>query len=362
MIPAKLIVDKRSMPGVPNALSNLLVRHVSGGVSSIGFKSYKQGKESFYGTAIDVAWCDEEPLDLQIYSEIVTRTMTTDGIVYTTSTPLAGMTPFVESFEKHADFIGDSHPCISRDFYIDPDGKTSKAIIRGGWDHVPWLSEDAKREILAATPENLRDARSKGIPAVGEQNVYALTWDQISVPSFPIPEHYRCWYGLDVGGNTAACFFAEDPDTSTIYLYDEYVGKQQPPVIHAYAIKERGAWMHGAVDPHAGDTNSSGEKVLEIYRNLGLNLRKANNAVEGGLTEVWNLLSVGKLKIFDRCRQLRGEYSKYRRDKDGKVVKKDDHLMDAMRYGIVTGRRLAERQPGKGAVNGRAKSRYDAIR
>ena len=60
---------------------------------------------------------------------------------------------------------------------------------------------------------------------------------------------------------------------------------------------------------------------------------RAENAVEAGITEVWNPLVSGRLKVMaSLCNWFR-EFRKYHRDDkgSGKIVKRDDHLMDAMR-------------------------------
>jgi phage terminase large subunit-like protein len=75
------------------------VRHVSGEYSRLGFKSYEQGWEEFQGTAKDIVWLDEEP-SMEIYTECLIRTMTTDGLVMLTFTPKHGWTDVVQSFLK----------------------------------------------------------------------------------------------------------------------------------------------------------------------------------------------------------------------------------------------------------------------
>jgi phage terminase large subunit-like protein len=95
MIRGSCIADIRK--GVDGAIETAWIRHISGGVSTLGFKSYKQGIQSFAGTAKHVVWVDEEcPFD--IYIECLTRTMTTSGIIYLTFTPLQGMTQTVLHF------------------------------------------------------------------------------------------------------------------------------------------------------------------------------------------------------------------------------------------------------------------------
>lgn len=101
MVPGRLITQVRRRAGIPDAFDTVRVKHVSGGDSIIGFKSYDQGRRSFQGTGKDFIWLDEEcPQD--VYNECLLRTMTTDGVVYVTFTPLSGMTMFIQDFLKDA--------------------------------------------------------------------------------------------------------------------------------------------------------------------------------------------------------------------------------------------------------------------
>jgi len=103
LIPARCIVDTTPKSGVPNAVMDVYVRHasggadVSGGVSVLGLKSYDQKRISFQGTDKHVIWLDEEP-DMGIYTECLTRTVTTNGIVMCTFTPLMGLSEVVLLF------------------------------------------------------------------------------------------------------------------------------------------------------------------------------------------------------------------------------------------------------------------------
>ena len=64
----------------------------------------------------------------------------------------------------------------------------------------------------------------------------------------------------------------------------------------------------------------------------------AVNAVEAGILKCYRMMTQGRLKIFKSCTHTLEEFRLYRRDeKNGKVVKEDDHLMDAMRYLIMSG-------------------------
>ncbi|PZR86427.1 MAG: DNA packaging protein, partial [Hyphomicrobiales bacterium] len=68
MIPGDSIVSWSRKTGVPNALDSVTVKHVSGGKSTLGFKSYDAGRTKWVGETLDLVWFDEEP-DLEIYTE-----------------------------------------------------------------------------------------------------------------------------------------------------------------------------------------------------------------------------------------------------------------------------------------------------
>ena len=100
MIPGHLIVHTNPKAGVPNAVDTVYVRHVSGRNSILQFKSYDQKRRGFEGTERDGIWLDEEP-PLDIYTECLTRTMTTNGLVMITFTPLAGISEVVKIGRAH---------------------------------------------------------------------------------------------------------------------------------------------------------------------------------------------------------------------------------------------------------------------
>jgi hypothetical protein len=74
-----------------------------------------------------------------------------------------------------------------------------------------------------------------------------------------------------------------------------------------------------------------------VYRDLGLDIEGANHAVDAGLYATWTRLSAGRLKVMRSCQHWLREYRMYRRDETGKIVKNDDHLMDATRYMVMSG-------------------------
>lgn len=228
-----------------------------------------------------------------------------------------------------------------------PEITASKYMVTAGWDDAPHLTLDAKRDLLEATPPYLRDARSKGIPSLGSGAIYPIPESDIAVSHFNIPAWWPRCYGLDVGWNrTAALWAAWDPSTGICYLYAEHYRGIAEPAVHSEAIKARGAWMSGVCDPAArGSSQRDGEKLLDLYRQLGLSLTLADNAVDAGIYDTWAALSTGRLKVMNHLLNFFNEYRLYRRDENGRIVKKHDHLMDVMRYLVRSGRAVAK-QPG----------------
>lgn len=109
MIPKHLIEDATPKAGVPGAVDTVYVKHVTGRPSTISFKQYKQGRKAFEGTKRDVIWFDEEA-GMDVYNEALLRITSakgfayregdeqSKGIVYTTFTPLEGLSELVLSF------------------------------------------------------------------------------------------------------------------------------------------------------------------------------------------------------------------------------------------------------------------------
>lgn len=97
MVPGDAIGATTWKSGIADLADTVMVRHVSGGLSRLGLKSYAQGRGAFEGTAQHGIWIDEEP-DMSVFVEILMRTMTTDGIVILTFTPLEGYSDVVMAF------------------------------------------------------------------------------------------------------------------------------------------------------------------------------------------------------------------------------------------------------------------------
>lgn len=97
MVPADSLLDWGRRQGVADSLDNAVIRHASGGSSTLGFKSYDQGRQKWQSETLDFVWFDEEP-PMDIYMEGLTRTNATGGMTFITFTPLLGMSDVVSMF------------------------------------------------------------------------------------------------------------------------------------------------------------------------------------------------------------------------------------------------------------------------
>ena len=315
---------------ITDSFSNVKVRHVSGGLSTLFFKSFDQGREAFQGTEVDVILLDEEP-PLAVYIECLTRTMTNEGLVMLTFTPLRGMSETVNSFFPDCDI----HEGVI----------SGRHVTMAGWDDAPHLTEQAKEEMLATYPPFMRLARSRGLPQMGVGVIYPVDPENYVTTPHELPDHWKRAFAMDVGWNCTAALWGAWDDDGKLTVYAEHYARQATPLENSHGITGRGPWIPGVIDPASGGANQKdGSTLLDEYRTLGLDLTPADNSVEAGIMRVWTLLSTGKLVIFTNCVNLLRELRGYIRDERGRVLKENDHACDALRYLCMSGPGVARVQ------------------
>jgi phage terminase large subunit-like protein len=330
-IPFSCLRDTSMRQGVADAVASVVVRHVCGEDSVIQFNSYDQGRTKWQADTVDYVWFDEEP-PLPIYSEGLTRTNATNGLVFVTFTPLLGMSEVVKRFllEK-------------------PESSTVTTMTIDDAEHYTQEQRDA---IIASYPEHEREARAKGIPILGSGRVFPIAEDAIKVTAFAIPPHWPRVVGLDFGIDhpTAVVWLAWDRDNDVLYVTDCYRVKDQSIVIHAAGIKARGDWVPVAW-PHDGlqRDKGSGEQLAAQYKAQGLNMMKdratfedGSNGVEAGVAEMLARMQTHRLRVFAHLEDWFEEFRLYHR-KDGMIVKMTDDLLSATRYAMMM-RRFAKTQ------------------
>jgi phage terminase large subunit-like protein len=159
-IPRDALGELVSARGVADLLDTIKVKHDSGGLSTIGLKSYLSGREKFQGETLHCVWLDEEPL-ADIYLEALARTNIGSNPVYLTFTPLLGVSETVRRFLMEK----------------SPDRSITSMTI----DDVQHYSAEEKARIIASYPAHELEARTKGIPALGSGRVFPIPEEQIAI-------------------------------------------------------------------------------------------------------------------------------------------------------------------------------------
>src|SRR5215813_12576996 len=323
-IPKDAIVELVSARGIPDLLDTIRVKHVSGGTSLIGLKSYATGREKFQGETLDWVWFDEEPPS-DIYTEGLTRTNVGANPVWMTFTPLLGVSTVVKRFlhEKSSDRY-----------------KVVMTI-----DDVEHYSDDEKKTIIASYPAHEAEARVKGIPVLGSGRVFPVAEETLAIDQRDLPPHWPRIGGMDFGWDHpfAAVELAWDRDSDVVYVARTHRLREASPIIHAAALRAWGkelcwAWPR---DGNRETLEGAGVALAAQYRTQGLNMLhefshylEGTVPVEAGLMAMLTRMQMGKLKVFKHLNDWFEEFRLYHR-KDGKVVKEGDDLMAATRYGIM---------------------------
>lgn len=327
-IPAANIIDLKRARGVADAVETILVKHVSGGVSSATSKAYKDGREAWQSETLDGIWMDEEP-PASIFSEAQARTTTTQGIIFLTFTPLKGLSEVVAKFWPR--------PLPG---YSD----TSMTI-----DDVSHIPAALKQAEIDKYPEHERDARAYGLPMLGSGLIYPVPDDLIMEDDrvdADIPPHWYKIIGLDIGYEhpTTAVLVAHDRDADRVHVLRTHRLSRAVPALHAAAIRPWGdipvAWPRDALQH---DKGGSCEQIAKQYRDLGLAMLPGPTefgdargyGVEAGLIDILQRMQTDRFRVARSLVDWHEERRGYHR-KDGKVVKERDDLMDATRYAIMS--------------------------
>lgn len=349
-IPGDSIIKWSRRHGTPNTVESVSVRHESGGASVLSLPSYDQGRTKWQADTVDMVWFDEEPPD-DVYSEGLTRTNATGGMVFMTFTPLKGMSEVVSRF------------------LLEP--SPSRNVTQMSIEEAPHYSPEQIAQIIASYKPHELEARTKGTPILGSGRVFPIEEERIKCDPFQIPGHFAQIGAMDFGWDHpfAAVKLAWDRDTDTIYVTSCYRVREETPLVQAAALKPWGsmsmrndvqwlpwAWPHDGLQHDKG----SGEQLAEQYRRQGLRLTRKHatfedgtNGFEAGIMEMYGRMKIGKLKVFSNLTEWFEEFRLYHR-KDGQVVKLRDDLMSSTRIGIMMKRKAIPQVSSVGRAPTRA--------
>jgi phage terminase large subunit-like protein len=323
-IPKECLVDVITARGIADLVDIIRVSHASGGISTITLKSYSAGREKFQGSTLDYVALDEEA-PIEIYSEALTRTNATRGLVWSTFTPLQGVSEVVRRF-----------------LYEESD---DRALIQMTIDDVDHYDEEQREQIVASYSEHEVEARTRGVPVMGSGVIFPVPRRLIECDHREIPSHWARIGGMDFGYSSAfaAVELAHDRDTDTVYLIRAFKIKESTPIMHAATLRAWGRHLRWAW-PRDGARKSlegAGIPLARQYEDQGLNMlfehaqhEDGGVSVEAGLMSWLDRMKSGRFKVFYGMEDFWQEFALYHR-RDGKVFKENDHILDAVRYALM---------------------------
>lgn len=354
-IPKDCIVSHKLKRSIANAVDYVVIKHKSGGLCRIYFKSYEQGRKKWQGKPVTGGvWLDEEP-PADIWGEAMARTTATESMLYMTFTPLMGPTAVVRSF------------------YPNPD-TPEKAFVVMGLEDALHISSERHELIKKQYAQHERRARIDGLPVLGEGHIYPLDRAEFEVEAFEIPKHFHRIIGLDLGRGgehpTAWVHLAIDRDSDIIYVTEIYKNTSPIVSVHASSLRHHKhvpvAWPHDG-SMQSGHTNRGITLTYaDLYRHEGVKMLKdcattqeGTNSVEAGILLIWNRLVSGRLKVFHHLNDVFEEMNGYYR-KNGRIVKECDDLLDAIRYAVMM-ERYATRSGGSPAKSPRRSRTWNPL-
>lgn len=330
-IPKHLFIERPSLArGVTDAYDTMQIRHASGGISTCTFKSYEQGRTKFQGEPVDLIWCDEEP-PMDIYSECLTRTTATKGMVLITFTPLKGKSAVVIRF-------------------MDEPSEDRAMVVMTIRD-VGHISKEEADSIIAGYPAHERAARANGVPMMGEGRIFPYADEVVQEPPLLtewIPLHWTKLWSIDfgIGHAFAATLMLWDRDRDILHVHDAFKMKDALPIMHAPRMRTVAAQVPVAW-PQDGTQRekSTGETLASVYRKERLLMlpdhatwEDGGNSTEAGILEMQQRMLTGRFKVAEHLGAWYEEFRVYHR-KDGAIVKLNDDVMSATRVGVMAKRK-----------------------
>ena len=138
---------------------------------------------------------------------------------------------------------------------------------------------------------------------------FSIPERQIVVDPFPIEETWPQAFGMAITRNAVAALWGARDPSGTIYLYAEHLFAHAEPSENIRAIKKLGEWIPGVLNLSAiKRSQTDKDRIAQLYRSLGLNIRPAVDGEEAAVYQLWQLLASSKLKVFSNLSAFLAEY------------------------------------------------------
>ena len=326
-----LVVPPKMSRGVPDGIDTLQVRHCTDGqpdgtLSAAVFMSYADGRAKWASDEWDGAWLDEEP-DLEIYTEALTRSNTSMGPCLLTFTPLRGVSDVVQRFVEH---------------------KPGTSMVSMTLEDALHFTPEQRVAIADSYPDHEKEARTLGLPMLGEGKIFKHPENLVRVDPFDIPRHWAILGALDFGVDHpfAAVKLAWDRENDQVFVINSYRERGLTPIAHASALRHWGnirwSWPHDGNQRRVGLDGRSFKQVAQFYRDEGMDLisehaqygDERGNGSEAAILDMQQRLERGGLHVFAHLENWFEEYRYYHR-KDGQPVAVREDLLKATMYGLM---------------------------
>jgi phage terminase large subunit-like protein len=321
------------------------IKHISGQKSYLLFANYTQEVRQLQGFKLNLAVFDEQPPD-DFFSEVVTRTATTQGKVLCSFTPLKGLNGLVSKFWNKED---------------------GYEYIRVSWNDVPEMDPWGLPFLLMETRKQLerdylpheREARIAGKPVLGRGAVFQIAnWPTYKSGdyNFSIMPNIQRIIALDLGlvnDKTVITLMYWDPYERIAYLHKQIVVKGVDEAVPTQYINHLlRPEVFGTPIVLPSDANSPGRytmsssSIRELFEQYELNVLsnpimnppdsqgRVTNHKSYGVNVMRQMLEVGSLMINENCTDFLNEARNYYIDEKGRFNDPDD-CIDSARYAIL---------------------------
>lgn len=325
------------------------VLHLING-SFIEFMSYEQEMEKFAGTSRHFCFFDEEPPE-DIFNECMMRLVDTDGSFWISMTPLIEMSWIKEKI--YDPWVG---------------GEASIYVQEVDTEENPHISIDALNRMTRGMSDEEKLARRSGKFITHTGLIFAgafaprpytedgnIIHDILDEHFKEYVDHWGHFICMDHGyANPTVFLFCCFDSLGRIIVYDEIYETRKIVAENALLYLQRIETLqvkpiYVVGDPTIQNTSPITRTSIQTeYVEHGVPVALGNNDVRAGITRMQNRFSQRLLFITSRCVHTLNELANYRWDryassrlenrKNKKEVplKKNDHCMDALRYGIMS--------------------------
>jgi len=343
-IPKSCIVTDTMRGDGANAIG-IEIKHSSGGKSYLLFANYTQEVRQLQGFKLDLAVFDEQPPD-DFFSEIVTRTATTQGMILCSFTPLKGLNGLVSKFWNREEGYN---------------------YIRVAWDDVPeydlwgepFLLNTTRRQLERDYLPHEREARMQGRPIMGKGAVFQLRdWPTYRSGAINFAEmlNVQRVIALDLGlvnDKTVISLMYWDPYERTAWLHKQIVVQgveEAVPTQYINHLLRPEVYGTPIVLPADASTpgryTMSASSIRELFESYELNVidraimnppnsqGRVTNHKSYGINQMRQMLEVGSLMVNENCVDFLRESSNYYVDQQGRFSDPDD-CIDSARYALL---------------------------